>query len=120
MNRDDLIKMFVLNEIGDDYESFEKISNETAALGQRLRLYVDPSEISNALTDLIKSGLARAYHLSPWHPAKEVEAPISNQYPDLYFLVTRKGADEHKRLESRWPFDDKGQPRAGTISESAS
>jgi hypothetical protein len=112
MNRNELTRMFVLNEIGDDYENLEKIAKEVTALGTRCGLTLDLPEISNALMYLMEAGLARAYRLSPTRPNEEIQVvPPQEQLPDLYFLATAKGAGEHQRLEQYWPFDDEGSLR---------
>jgi hypothetical protein len=73
MNRNELTRMFVLNEIGDDYENLEKIAKEVTALGTRCGLTLDLPEISNALMYLMEAGLARAYRLSPTRPNEEIQ-----------------------------------------------
>ncbi len=80
----------VLNAIADDYESIETIL-------EAVRKFDDPmataDQVTDALSDLIKDGLAQAYDLSPWPPhVKMVDFELSRAL-ELWFYVTSKGKD---------------------------
>src|SRR5713226_3735150 len=77
MNRSELVRWLVLNEISDDYENVDQIIlANVAKQGAKLRLAIDRSEIVDALAHLIEEGLAKAYLLC----AKE---PCSTEVPGM-------------------------------------
>jgi len=116
MDRNELVRRFVLNEISDDYENVDQIilpnvARECAKLG----FVVDRSHVVRALTELVESGLAQAYLLSSTEPARELPGmpalDVVEEWFETYFYVTRKGMDLHLSDDAWWPFDDEGNPR---------
>jgi hypothetical protein len=99
MNRIELIRWFVLNEISDDYENVDQVilasvANRVAGYG----LGVKRAEIVDALRDLVEGGLAKAYTLSPYQPySTEIKGmpPLDVVEEDFktYFYVTNKGKE---------------------------
>lgn len=66
MTRKELVRRFVLNEVGDDYENLEHIHTLIARDSARCGLAeVSRPEIVEGLAGLIESGLAKAYRLTP-------------------------------------------------------
>jgi hypothetical protein len=106
MTPTELIRMFVLNEIGDDFEDLAMINSCVAEVMARCGLTLDSAEVSRSLHDLMTMGFARAYRLSPYHPNEELDGvPTQAEMEHLYFYATEKGAAEHNRLDPQWPFD---------------
>jgi hypothetical protein len=106
MNRDELIRMFVLDEIMDDYEELDHITERIARWGAKCGVVIQKQDVVQALISLTENGFAKAYSNS-----KEIEGvpPLDAiQDPDLYtrcyFWVTDSGREEHKRQDSLWPL----------------
>lgn len=110
MKRDQLVRMFVLEEISDDYEDLERISKGVNKLGARCGLTIAHQEILSALANLIEVGMANAYRLEA---TREAPKPLPGVPPDdemeeYYFWITRKGREHHLAADSEWPFQDDG------------
>ena len=91
------IKDSVLNAIADDYESIEAIV-ETVQKFDSPEITAD--QISDALGELVKDGLAQAYELSPWPPhEKSVDFDVG-RVRELWFYITPKGKDLVRLLNS--------------------
>lgn len=71
-----LAQILVLNEIGDDYEHFARIRRGVLAMTERMARTITTKEISDAILEVIRSGLAKAYYLSPWGPPQEVAPDV--------------------------------------------
>jgi hypothetical protein len=110
MTRLTLIRVSILLDIADDYETFSHITSAVAGLGSQCGIDVAEGEVSRTIIDLIRSGLVRAYQLSPVSPAKPIALSELPEFDDesLYFYITEKGKTEIHRLraEPDWPFDD--------------
>ena len=111
MKRTELIRIFVLNAMVDDYESFEQISKDIARDNERCGITANRSDILDALTTLIKDGLVQAYRYSgpPRNEFDKIQGvppldEIDNPWYS-YFFVTKKGREVHSATED-WPFDD--------------
>jgi hypothetical protein len=117
MDRRELVRLLVLNEICDDLENVDQIilphvAEQTAKCG----LTIERSEIVEALGGLVRDGLAKVYILSPWEP---FSTELANMPPldvveenfETYFYVTKKGIDLHLSDDTWWPFDDEGNLR---------
>jgi hypothetical protein len=108
-----LLQMLVLNEIADDYENFTRIFEGSAREGRRCGVVALPADIVRALSELVVSGLAGKFRLSPTQPAREApdvspEDALSDH--SIYFLITRRGR-EVLDDDALWPFDEHGQIR---------
>jgi len=109
MGRDELVRMLVLNEISDDYESITTINAEVTRVCSHCGLQVTFSEIGQALLELIEAGLAKAYVLSSSAPAKEIKwRPSTGESPDYYFFQTGRGRVAHAENVAHWPIDENG------------
>jgi hypothetical protein len=116
MERIDLIRCMVLNEICDDYENVDQIILPSVARDcAKLGFVVERSQIVNALGVLIEDGLAKAYLLSGRKKPEELQGMPSLDVIEedfkTYFYVTPKGMELHLSDDSWWPFDDEGNPR---------
>lgn len=117
----ELIRVFVLNEIMDDYEEFEHITENVAKLGIERGVGVQKEDVVRALISLTENGFAKAYRFPDKGTRTEkiegVPALEEIQNPDpfsrSYFWATKKGNEEHMRLRSldSWPFDEDGELR---------
>jgi hypothetical protein len=117
MNRSELVRLMVLNEISDDYENVDQIIlPHVAQDGAKLGLTIERSEIVDAMAGLIKDGLAKAYLLSGREPfSTELQGmPAINLVEEdfkTYFYITKKGMDLQLRDDTWWPFNDEHEPR---------
>src|ERR1043166_2244771 len=97
MDRGELIRRLVLDEISDDYENVDQtILLDVARDGAKLGLSIERADIVDALRSLIGDGLATAFLLSqrepysteiPGMPALDV---IEEDFK-TYFYITKKG-----------------------------
>ena len=99
--------MLVLNEISDDYEEPSHIRDRVMRLSVDCGLPVESSDISRALTDLVRLGWARAYNL--WKdPMEELQnAPPLEHVAEFYYWITPKGREIQLSFEG-WPFSEEG------------
>ena len=120
-DRSELIRMFVLNEISDDYENFHWISEQVTKLGTKCGMKIRSSEILDALGNLVGAGLAKAYRLSTTQPVKEIagfpnrdeieRCYVKSAQSYCYFWITGQGRHRQSSIENDWPFDDDGSLR---------
>lgn len=110
MTRPELVRILVLNEISDDYENVDQvILRRVAQLGTKGGLTIERSDIVEALSELVKEGLAKAYLLSTTAPhVTEIEGmpaldTIESDF-ETYFYITPTGIDVLERSE--WPFPE--------------
>jgi hypothetical protein len=113
MHRSQLVRMFVLDAIADDYENFEQITKHVTSLSSLYGMPIASSEILQALSDLIGADLAKAYRLSNeveeisgMPPPSEIGSHNLTTANDIYFWVTKKGADLQLLHCADWPFND--------------
>ena len=116
MDRKGLVLRFVLNSICDDCENVDQIIlNQVAEDGAKCGLTIERGEIVDALSGMIENGLAKAYALSCWEPARELQGMpdirVPEEYFETYFYITEKGMDVHESDKAWWPFDDEGRLR---------
>ncbi|MGA7461116.1 MAG: hypothetical protein WBW69_12880 [Candidatus Korobacteraceae bacterium] len=78
----------VLNAIADDYES-------VATILETVRKFDEPEatahDISQALEELVREGLAQTYELSPSPPHSKLVDFDVNRADELWFYVTSEG-----------------------------
>ncbi len=106
----ELLRMFVLDTIADDYENLEKICADVSAMSTRCGLSVQSSDVVEALVSLIASGLASPYKLRPTAEKVEGVPPISN-LGNYYYWVTEKGRGVQLSDYADWPFGENGELR---------
>lgn len=108
MTRVDLTRMLVLNEISDDFEEPQHIHEVLAPLAEKCQFIITQEEVKQALIHLVRSGLARAYRLSPWSEGEEIQgAPLPEQAGDYYYWITDEGRKTQGAFKG-WPFDGRG------------
>jgi len=118
MDRSELVRLLVLNEISDDYENVDQIIlPHVGKIAAKCGLVIERSEIVDALAGLIKDDLAKAYLLSPFEPySTELQGmppvDVIEQDFETYFYVTKKGIDICRSHRTSWPFDDEGELRS--------
>ena len=108
--RKELVGMFVLDAVADDYENFEKIASTVEDFARRCGLPIALPELLEAVEDLVRSGLVKAYRLSPTKPVEEVSGvPQRSEIHSCYFWVTEAGAAVQAAEYDGWPFDEHGE-----------
>jgi hypothetical protein len=117
MRKTQLIRMFALDAIADDYEDRNTVASHAVALGHRCGLSIDPAEIEIALSALIDLGLAMAYVLTPLGPPRSLSNMPEGMRPEseigwYYFYATPTGREVQMADWDGWPFDDKGKLRS--------
>jgi hypothetical protein len=120
MHRRELVRMFVLDGIADDYENLEQITKHVASLSADCGMTIQSSEILEVLGDLVGAGLAKAYRLSSdgakeidgMPSAHEIGSPFLTTEDDIYFWVTKKGMDLQFSPSKDWPFDENNRLRS--------
>ena len=112
MDRNELVRRLVLNAIADDYENVDQVILRHVADGcARCGIKVERSDIVDALTGLVRDGLAKAYLLSGTTPyATELQQmpllDVIEEYFKTYFYITPKGMDQYLSDDTWWPFED--------------
>ena len=115
MDRDELIRLFVLDAICDDYENVDQvIIGHVAGYCAKLGMAVDRSDVVMALGELVDSRMAKAYRLFSTEPFKEdlegmPPLDVVETYFKTYFYITKKGM-ERQLSDDGWPFDEDGEP----------
>ncbi|HLJ45623.1 MAG TPA: hypothetical protein VKU01_06435 [Bryobacteraceae bacterium] len=111
-SRSDLIQMFVLDAIADDYENLAHIKIDVTSLSSRAGLAVEPGEVTDALIRLIERGLATAFNLRGWNPPEEYPGiPPSCDIDEYYFWTTSEGKKVQLADYPEWPFDEDNNRR---------
>lgn len=123
MTRAELIRMFVSNEIGDDYEDIQQITKWTVPMGAKCGLTITHDDIIQALRELIELGHAKAYDLGrcadpPTESQQEVITPMNPSFSRTeeglaYQLANRAidPFDEDHNLRESWPPSELSIPR---------
>jgi len=104
-----LVSMLVLNEIGDDYEHFRRVRRGVRKMAERLGHSITTKEIADAVVQITRDGLAKAYYLSPWAPAQEVtlEVVASRREELRETSETESYGEEHSASQ---PHEDAHEP----------
>ena len=119
MDRSELVRLMVLNEICDDFENVDQmILPGIARAAAKSGLAIERSEIVDALAGLVKDGLAKAYILTP--PCGD---PFSREFQGMppldvveedfetYFYATKQGLDLQRSGATCFPYDEHGNLR---------
>jgi len=114
VERNELIRRIVLNEICDDYENIDQtIWPEAAKICEKCGFAVTRAEIVRALAELVKDGLAKAYRLSlsPGETRELEGMPLVGAVEEegdweIYFLSTLKGTELQLSDGSWWPLSE--------------
>ncbi|MCU1328751.1 MAG: hypothetical protein JWN34_4121 [Bryobacterales bacterium] len=96
MNRNELIRLIVLNEVCDDYENLDQtILANASSEARRHGFVVSRRDVVEALTALLHCSLIKAYRLAPQRaPEVLVEMPdlsVAEQNFTTYFFATPEG-----------------------------
>ncbi len=123
MNRRELVRLFVLDWIRDNWENVDQlILAKVAEMGAECGLTIDRSEVVNALAGLVGDGLATAYRFAG-EESVDIEGmpPLDTVEEDFvtYFRATEKGMELHLSDQPGWPFDESGDLRPGWRLEGA-
>lgn len=108
MKRDELIGVFALDIMADDYEDLDRIYKGVAQLARDCKLVIQSddalrTEVDRAVIDLVRRGLARAYQLSK--STVPLDGVPSLDQQGLYFFITDEGRKIQSTYEG-WPFDE--------------
>ena len=97
MTKTQLLEIFVLNEISDDYETLQYIVEHVQAWGAEYGLTFTESEIARALMSLVEAKLVLAVVLSPKPPHVTEMADPTGKMEDLYYYQTPEGKTLHQQ-----------------------
>lgn len=116
MTRAELIRMFALNSMCDDYEDIEQITKWTVHWGSECGIAISHEDIIQALRELIEMGHAKAWDLTQPkpEPIKEyrgMPTPEEISEFDPYFFRTQSGLESSKPLMSDRLFDESNNLR---------
>lgn len=120
MTRRDLIWLLVLAEISDDYEEPEHIYERVARRAEICGTRMEPDEVRQVLKELVNSGFAKVYRLSPIKPIAEVGGfPSVESFEDYYYYITPEGKDALAARRDQWPLDGEDNPLPGWTAPAA-
>ena len=106
MDLNELIRMFILDVLADDYENLEKIYDEIHNFASRCDIAIGERDIDRELKSLIAAGLVEAYRLSPTAPPeKAFGVPPDDCLDQHYYWLTAEGLDLQRAEYPGWPFD---------------
>ena len=115
MNRKELVRIVVLLDVSDDYETTVHIAQRLTNVANTCRVAFERHEVVDALSELLNTGLANVYRLSPYAPVEKIVGiPSASEFDDDYthFYITDEGKMEIDRMRrGAWPFDDDGNFR---------
>ena len=114
MNRSELVRWLVLNEISDDYENVDQtILRHVNEAGAEYGLIIERSEVVDSLAKLIVDGLAKAYLLSSTEPhSTEIRGvpslDVIEENFQTYFYITKEGMGAKRLMDNLYspPTDD--------------
>jgi len=107
MTRYEMIRLFVLNEIADDYEAAAHIREGVIDIGRRCGIRIETIDINHAIVDLVRRGWAKVYDV--WKdPVKEVTTLLRADGTDQYYYFITQAGREIQSSSGWWPFDDEG------------
>ena len=108
--RRELVCMFVLDAICDDYEDIGQIKKLVAENAVGCGMSIEWPEIEMVLRELVRNGLAKAYKLYPSSRPPHVFGgmPPAREMVEhgAYFYITPEGMKLHLADYEGWPFDE--------------
>jgi hypothetical protein len=109
MDRSDLVRRLILNEICDDFEGLDRIifPNVTKN-GDRFGVKIQRAEVVAEMGKLVNEGLAKAYDLSvgiqnPFSGELGKMPDITEENFRIHFYITPKGMEFHQSNDEWWP-----------------
>lgn len=107
VSRENLLKIFVLNELADDFENLEMVAGECGILAAKCGIRIVDKDVIETIAALIKDGSLRAMWLSRADDPRPIEGvPANEDFYRVYFAHTDAGVRRHS--ENPWPLDDYG------------
>jgi hypothetical protein len=107
MTRVELIRMFVLDSMCDDFEDIERITDWTIEWGSKCGLMVSHDDIIQALHELIELGYTKAYDLERWADPPTTESQREEITPlNPRFARTEEGLAFQKANSTNRPLDE--------------
>jgi hypothetical protein len=111
VSRSELVRLFVLDTIADDYEDSETIGERVVKLGSQCGMDICIPEITGAVFELVNSSLAQAYVLSPAAPPVKATVTSVGDIDKYYYWLTREGQEIQSAEIDSWPFNQDGHVR---------
>jgi hypothetical protein len=118
MTRAELIHMFVLDSMCDDYEDIERITDWAVESGSRCGLTISHDDIIQALRELIDMGRIKAWDLTKWPEVATPGYEISPLNPR--FARTDDGLAFWKISAANGPFDEDHNLRQSWLASETS
>ena len=108
MTEKDLLEIFVLNEICDDYENLQHIEARIQPWSAEYGLSFSTAEIQQSLCTLLEAKLIAAYDLRELvdHPVAIEGSIPTEDLASLYYFLTADGIKHHQRNDQF--FGDNG------------
>lgn len=104
--REVFLRMCVLNEVSDDYESFDKIVEGVMSLAAEVGINPSSSEIEAALRHLVGSNLVEPFILSGRERPRQVNGwADAGELRPYYFFQTEAGKEVHRGNVAYWPVN---------------
>ena len=97
MTKTQLLEIFVLNEVSDDYENLQYIVEHVQKWSAEYGLTPTRFEIVKALISLVEAKLIFAVFLSPKAPNVTEITDITGKMDDLYYYQTSAGKTLHQQ-----------------------
>ena len=97
MTKTQLLEIFVLNDVCDDYETLQHIVEHVQDWGAEYGLTPTRFEIVKALISLVEAKLIFAVFLSPKAPNVTEITDITGKMDDLYYYPTSAGKTLHQQ-----------------------
>ena len=92
------LKDCVITTASDDYESFERIFDDTKRIASSRGMSVDADEVAGALRMAVEEGLLEAFDLSP-NPPHSIKVEYSaDRLRELWYHVTPRGKASAKGM----------------------
>ena len=97
MTKTQLLEIFVLNEVSDDYENLQYIVEHVQKWSAEYGLTPTRSEIVTALISLIEAEMISAFDLSAKSPIVIDVTDLTGKMDDLWYYQTPAGKTLHQQ-----------------------
>ena len=103
MSREELLRLFVLDSMADDYEAVPEIMRGVGALAAECGIEISRDEVVTSLRALIEAGLVRAWSVGHRNQLREEAfVPPVAEADRYYYLPTEAGRDIHTEFAALW------------------